>query len=508
VKNHKIVPLDELAQIVSQLKAEGKKVVHCHGVFDLLHPGHILHFQAARGLGDILVVTITRDAYVDKGPGRPVFKERLRAESLAALEVIDYVAFNDWPTSVETIRRLRPDIYAKGSDYRHPEDDVTGKIKEEEQAILSVGGKAHFTDELTFSSTSLLNAHFSVYPEAAEKFLRDFRQRYSAEETIKWFQKLLPLKVLVLGDTIIDEYHYCAPMAKSPKENLIPAKYISEETFAGGILASANHVAGFCADVHLLTCLGIQNNYEKFILQHLRPNIKGKFFYREDAPTVVKRRFVDPAFLSKMFEVCFMNSHELPPAVAKQIADYLNACVSQYDLVVVNDFGHGFMTPEIIDVVCEKSRFLAVNAQTNSANMGFNLVTKYPRADYICLDEAEARLACHDRTGDLREINTRLAKSSGCSKVAVTQGHQGSLVYDREGGLFEIPVFSLEVKDRVGAGDAYFSITSPCVAAGFPAELVGFIGNAVGALAVRIVGNRTPVEPVPLFKFIKALLTA
>jgi len=98
VKNHKIVPLDELAQIVSQLKAEGKKVVHCHGVFDLLHPGHILHFQAARGLGDILVVTITRDAYVDKGPGRPVFKERLRAESLAALEVIDYVAFNDWPT--------------------------------------------------------------------------------------------------------------------------------------------------------------------------------------------------------------------------------------------------------------------------------------------------------------------------------------------------------------------------------------------------------------------------
>ncbi|HJW87927.1 MAG TPA: adenylyltransferase/cytidyltransferase family protein, partial [Dehalococcoidia bacterium] len=129
MKNHKIVPLDELAQIVSQCKAEGKKVVHCHGVFDLLHPGHILHFQAARGLGDVLVVTITRDAYVDKGPGRPVFKERLRAESLAALEVIDYVAFNDWPTSVETIRKLRPDIYAKGGDYRHPEDDVTGKIK-------------------------------------------------------------------------------------------------------------------------------------------------------------------------------------------------------------------------------------------------------------------------------------------------------------------------------------------------------------------------------------------
>lgn len=506
MKNHKIVSLDELAQIVSQLKAEGKKIVHCHGVFDLLHPGHILHFQAARGLGDVLVTTITRDAYVDKGPGRPVFKERLRAESLAALEVIDYVAFNEGPTAIETIRKLRPDIYAKGNDYRHPEDDITGKIKDEEEAILSVGGKLSFTDELSFSSTSLLNAHFSVYPEAAEKFLNDFRQRHSAEGIIRSFQKLLPLKVLVVGDTILDEYHYCVPMGRSPKENLIPAKYVSEETFAGGVLASANHVAGFCADVNLLTCLGTQNNYEKFILQHLRPNIKGKFFYREDAPTVVKRRFVDPAFLSKMFELCFMNGHEVPRAVARQIEDYLNSCVSQYDLVIVNDFGHGFVTQGMIDILGEKAHFLGVNAQTNSANTGFNLITKYPRADYICLDEVEARLACHDRIGCLKEVIARLAESSGCNKVAVTQGHQGSLVYDREVGFFEIPVFSLEVKDRIGAGDAYFSITSPAVAAGFPVELVGFVGNAVGALAVRIVGNRTPVEPVPLFKFITALL--
>ena len=506
MKNHKIVTLDELALTVSQLKAEGKKVVHCHGVFDLLHPGHILHFQAARRLGDVLVATVTRDDYVDKGPGRPVFKERLRAESLAALEAVDYVAFNEGPAAVETIKKLRPDIYAKGSDYRRPEDDVTGKIREEEEAVISVGGKISFTDELSFSSTSLLNAHFSVYPEAAEKYLSDFRQGHAAEEIIRSFQKLLPLKVLVIGDTIIDEYHYCVPMGRSPKENLIPAKYVSEETFAGGVLASANHVAGFCADVDLLTCLGTQNNYEKFILQHLRPNIKGKFFYREDAPTVVKRRFVDPAFLAKMFEVCFMNGHVLPPAVGKQIEDYLNSCVSQYDVVIVNDFGHGFITQGMIDILGEKARFLGVNVQTNSANAGFNLITKYPRADYICLDEVEARLACHDRLGVLQQVVTRLATSSGCSKMAVTQGHQGSLVYDRERGFFEIPVFSLEVKDRIGAGDAYFSITSPGVAAGFPMELVGFIGNAVGALAVRIVGNRTPVEPIPLFKFITALL--
>jgi sugar/nucleoside kinase (ribokinase family) len=192
--------------------------------------------------------------------------------------------------------------------------------------------------------------------------------------------------------------------------------------------------------------------------------------------------------------------------VEKQIEDYLNSCVAQYDVVIVNDFGHGFITQGMIDILADKARFLGVNVQTNSANAGFNLITKYPRADYICLDEVEARLACHDRLGALQQVIARLATSSGCSKVAVTKGHQGSLVYDRERGFFEIPVFSLEVKDRIGAGDAYFSITSPGVAAGFPMELVGFIGNAVGALAVRIVGNRTPVEPIPLFKFVTALL--
>ena len=121
----KIVSLEQLTQIVAEQKSKGRRIVHCHGVFDLLHPGHILHFQATRRQGDVLVVTITRDAYVDKGPGRPVFKERLRAESVAALEIVDYVALNDWPTAIETIRRLRPDIYAKGSDYRCQEDDVT-----------------------------------------------------------------------------------------------------------------------------------------------------------------------------------------------------------------------------------------------------------------------------------------------------------------------------------------------------------------------------------------------
>jgi len=504
--SQKIKTLDELSQIVQKLKREGKTVVHCHGVFDLLHPGHIRHFEAAKREGDVFVVTLTRDEYVGKGPGRPVFNQRLRAESIAALQCVDYVAINEWPTAVETIKKLKPDVYVEGSEYARREDDLTGKTYEEEEAITSIGGRIHFTDDITFSSTRLLNAYFNTYPEEAEEFLEKFRRNHSAEDIITRLRDLRKLKVLVIGDAIIDEYHYCAVMGKSPKANIITTRYVEKETFAGGALAAANHVAGFCEDVHLVTCLGTQDSREDFIRTHLKPNIQGKFFYREDAPTIVKRRFVDPAFLSKMFEVCFLDDHDLPEPIAQEVCRYLERSIQDYDLVIAADFGHGFIERNIVNVLCEKARFLVVNAQTNSANTGFNLITKYPRADYVCIDEPEIRLATHDKYGDLKALVVRVAKQLECSRVAITRGHLGSVTYAAEGSFFEIPVFSKQVIDTMGAGDAYLSITSPCVAAGNPMQVVGFIGNAVGALAVLIVGNKSSVEPMPLFKFVTALL--
>jgi len=504
--SQKIKTLDELAQIIQNLKREGKTIVHCHGVFDLLHPGHIRHFEAAKREGDVLIVTMTQDQHVNKGPGRPVFNQCLRAESIAALQCVDYVALNEWPTAVETIRKLKPNVYVKGSEYARREDDLTGKIYEEEKAITSIGGRIHFTDDITFSSTRLLNAYFNVYPEEVEGFLEEFRRNHSPEDIITRLKDLRKLKVLVIGDAIIDEYHYCAVMGKAPKANIITTKYVGEEAFAGGALAAANHVAGFCKDVHLVTCLGTQDSREDFIRAHLKTNIQAKFFYREDTPTVLKRRFVDPAFLSKMFEVCFLDDRDLPEPLAQEACRYLERNIQDYDLVMVADFGHGFIELNIVDVLCEKARFLAINAQTNSANTGFNLITKYPRADYICIDEPEIRLATHDKYGNLKDLIVRVAKQLECKRIAVTRGHLGSVTFTPEESFFEIPVFSKQVIDTMGAGDAYLSITSPCVAAGNPMQVVGFIGNAVGALAVLIIGNKSSVEPTPLFKFITALL--
>lgn len=152
----KILELDELAGKIRYLKSRGKKIVHCHGCFDLMHIGHIKYFQASKKMGDILIVTLTPDIYVDKGPGRPIFNQNLRAESIAALECVDYVAVNKWPTAEDTLRLLRPDIYVKGQEFEKLEDK-TGKIQKENKIVEEIGAQMRFTHEVVFSSTKLIN---------------------------------------------------------------------------------------------------------------------------------------------------------------------------------------------------------------------------------------------------------------------------------------------------------------------------------------------------------------
>lgn len=155
----KILNLDDLAKKCQALREEGKKIAYCHGCFDLMHPGHIKYFQASKKMGDALVVTVTPDEFVDKGPGRPVFNQTLRAESIAALACVDYVAINQYPTAEATLRLLRPHYYVKGQEFERLEDK-TGKIQKEYEVVKEVGGEMRFTHEIVFSSTKLLNEYF------------------------------------------------------------------------------------------------------------------------------------------------------------------------------------------------------------------------------------------------------------------------------------------------------------------------------------------------------------
>jgi rfaE bifunctional protein nucleotidyltransferase chain/domain len=152
----KILDIDTLTITTKELKSRGKTVVHCHGCFDLMHPGHIKYLQAAKRMGDVLLVTLTPDQFVDKGPDRPVFSQDLRAESIAALECVDFVSINLWPTAVETIRALKPHYYVKGQEFENLKDR-TGKIQQEYKVLKEIGAEMRFTHEIVFSSTKLLN---------------------------------------------------------------------------------------------------------------------------------------------------------------------------------------------------------------------------------------------------------------------------------------------------------------------------------------------------------------
>ncbi len=502
----KIQPIETLAGILEAEKRSGKKVAMCHGVFDLMHPGHVLHFKAARQFGDLLVITVTPDHFVNKGPGRPVFSHRLRMETLAALESVDYVALNEWPTAVETIHKLKPDFYVKGSEYSNAASDITGKIVEEETAVKSVGGRLVFTHEETYSSSALINQYFSKLPPRADTFLREFRQKHTARDVLEALQGLSDIRVLVVGEAIVDQYCYCTPLGKSPKETIIATKYSSEENFAGGSLAIANHIAGFCKQTTLVTYLGQETRYDEFIRSKLRSNIQFQPVRADDRPTITKRRYVEPTFLTKMFEIQYLDDTPLPDYLEKAVMVELDRELARHDLVVVADFGHGLLTDGIRDRLSNSGKFMAVNTQTNSANLGFNPATKYRRTDFVCLHEGELKLALRAQYGDVQELAARLRSSVNAQSLMVTRGPLGSLYIQKNGAYSEAPALSIRIVDRVGAGDTFFALTSPCVYKGYSPDITGFIGNCAGAMAVETVCNREPIDPTAFQKFVSHLL--
>lgn len=502
----KILDLESLSEKLADLKKNGQRIVQSHGVFDLLHIGHIRHFEQARALGDVLVITLTPDEFVNKGPHRPAFTQNLRAEVIAALDCVDFVAINRWPTAEKTIAMLKPNIFAKGPDYKEKSKDITGGIFEEERSVLSVGGKLCFTEDITFSSSTLINNYIPQFDTPVNDFLQDFRTRHSSTDVCNELNKLKGLRVLVVGEAILDEYVYCNALGKSSKEPILAMHYLDRKTHAGGSLAIANHLAEFCNKVDLLTYLGSHDSQEKFVRSSLKANVSPVFVYKSDSPTLVKRRFLDQYSLTKLFEIYEMNDEIISGPANKEICDFLSSKLEAYDVVVVADFGHGLLSPEAVQILSKKSKFLAVNTQVNAANIGFHTISKYNRCNYICIHEGELRMEHRSRKGNLNELVKNLSERLSAQTVMVTRGKTGTLIYEKNKGFVNCPSFATKVIDRIGAGDAVLSITAACTAAGIDPELTGFIGNLAGAQAVTIVGNSASISRIAMLKSIESLL--
>jgi rfaE bifunctional protein nucleotidyltransferase chain/domain len=503
----KIRSLNELAVQAEMMRQRGERVVLAHGAFDLLHLGHVRYIEEARHQGDRLFVTVTSDAYVNKGPSRPVFSELLRAEMLGALGSVDWVAINDAPTAVNVIEKLKPDVYVKGIEYKDAANDVTGKIVDEQAAVESYGGRIHFTDDIVFSSSSLINQHIDFGNPKLRAYLDSARKRGFLNRLPALLERIENLRVLFVGETIIDEYAYVSPLGKPPKEFVLATAYRGHEVFAGGVVAAANHVANFCKDVQILTCFGGQNSYEDLVRNSLKSNVSLWAVHRSDAPTVRKLRYVEADFMRKLFEVYVMDDSRLSPVLEEQFEEEILRYAKEFDVVIVTDFGHGLLSPRLRNALLNSSRFIAVNAQSNSANQGFNLINKYPRANYVCIDAPEARLAVADKDADLVEIASNLIHSKiNFDRLVLTHGRNGCVTFDRNQGTQQVPAFSNRIVDTMGAGDAFLAVTAPLAAVAEDMEMVGFIGNVVGSIKVGIVGHRHSVDKASVLKYIQTLL--
>ena len=314
---NKIHTLNKLSEILKTEKKNSKKIVLCHGVFDLLHVGHIKHLEKAKKLGDKLVVTITSDKFVNKGPGRPVFNQTLRSEAIAAIESVDYVAINDSQTAINPIKVLKPNIYCKGKDYKNFSDDLTGEIKNEIKELKKNNGKIFFTEEFTFSSSRLINRSTDFYSTAQKKYLDKIRKKINFKKIKKSIENFKKLKILTIGETIIDKYNFCEAIGKSGKEPILVLKESNEEQYFGGVLSIARNLSNFSDNVSLLSMLGENKTFLKEINKYLPKVIKKNFIFKKNSPTIVKKRYVDNVSGSKLFGIYNFNDEMISKKMNK-----------------------------------------------------------------------------------------------------------------------------------------------------------------------------------------------
>ncbi len=343
--------------------------------------------------------------------------------------------------------------------------------------------------------------------EETEKYIDKIKKEFSFKYVDNQIKNLKKLNVLTIGDTIIDQYIFVSPKGRAVKDPIISAQYEHGESYAGGILAIARHISDFVKKIKVVTLIGDEKvNDQYFELENIiNKAIELKTFIKKNSPTIVKKRYIDFYRNNKLFKVEYMNDSPISKNLTDKIVNYLNEELPKYDLVVVGDFGHGFINKDIRKKLEEKSRFLALNVQTNSANLGYNYFNLYKNPNFISMNEQEIRLPLCKRFEEIEEIVKETYHLFKYENFLVSLGKRGS-IFVNKGKIFRAPVLVSTVKDTVGAGDALFALASLFVYSKKDPKLIPFIANCAGGLAANIVGNKENITKNKLRKFIGNIL--
>jgi rfaE bifunctional protein kinase chain/domain/rfaE bifunctional protein nucleotidyltransferase chain/domain len=503
----KILDKKTLLEIIAELRKNKKKIVLCHGVFDLVHYGHILHFQSAKKIGDVLIVSITKDKFIKKGIGRPVFNETQRLDYLNEIKIIDYIYLCESESAEHSIKLIKPDFYVKGPDYKNNLQDRTKKILLEKKLVKKFGGNTIYTADKKFSSSTIINEYNLInHTPGQNKFIQYIKKKYSYDyirEEILAFKKI---NVMVVGELIFDNYIFGDIIGKSGKEPHLVFQEVNNEFYVGGAGAVSRHLSSFVNRVDLVANFGGEFDLKKVLKNSFDKNIYPYFLRNEENEnSIIKKRFVDRNSNYKMF-----GSYILPgkanPNFFKKLISKIKKRINYNDILIVCDYGHNLIDTVSAKFISDLKKFTTLNAQLNSSNIGYHGLNKYNYADVVVINESELRQELRDNRSDLNILSQFLINKNKIKNLVVTQGKQGSTLFRKNFKPISCPAFSNYAVDKVGAGDAMLSIISLAMSKKLDLDISLFLGSIAASINVKTLGNKTSVDFNEMDRIIQNLL--
>lgn len=492
----KILTHDQLLARREEARRAGRTVVQCHGCFDIVHPGHVRHLQFAGQQGDILLVTITTDAEVGKGAGRPLIPQDLRAENLAALDCVTWVYVNPHPTAAELLERVRPDTYIKGKEYEHNRDP---RFAEERAAVERHGGRVLFSSgDVVFSSTALVAA----LERSADPFHARLRQvvdqlgftAQRAEGLLAGFQGL---PVCVIGESIIDTYVMCDRPVVAGESPVLSLRPLEQRSYDGGAAVVARHFAALGASPVLVTALPRTPAAEAFRQRLAAEGVEVRAIETE-GPMLEKQRFL--VGTQKVMKLDLVRPITLDAAAQREFEGLSAESASGRAAAVIADFGNGLFSGQSLGRLCQALR-PEVGVLTGDISGRRSGLLQMWRMDLLCPTEVELREAAHDYDSSLNAVVWKLLEFTQSKSAMITLGADGLIAFDRIPGTDRlegwtsrlrgehVPAVTPWAVDPLGCGDALLSVATLALAAGADLLTASLLGGLAAGVQAQRLGN-------------------